>query len=304
MRLERGRENPADVLISRTIRRWRIGRCGYARNSRLNSQQALDWVARLANARESATRIQDHDQYPDPNDAAEGYQLAMAVSDRLAWQPLGWKIAGTTEQVRQKLGIKEPIYGRTWRRFAIDSPARFEHTQLLDPLVECEFFVTLGSSLPWREQAWTYDEVVAAIGKVQAGIEVAECRFPTAHLPALPLILADGAASGRYVFGGAIDEWRGGLADVRVDLWVDGALKRSGKGQEVMGDPLLPLLWLAEQLRRLGRSLSAGEMISTGSCTGMLPVRAGQRVEARFGSCATVNIEFSKTERSAKEPSE
>ncbi len=147
--------------------------------------------------------------------------------------------------MRQKLGIKEPIYGRTWRRFANDSPARFEQIQLLDPLVECEFFVTLESSLPWREQTWTYDEVVAAIGMVQAGIEVAECRFPAAHLPALPLILADGAASGRYVYGGAIDEWRGGLADICVDLWVDGA------------------------------------MISTGSCTGMLPVRAGPCRSAR-----------------------
>jgi 2-keto-4-pentenoate hydratase len=263
----------------------------------LNSTQALDWIARLANARDSATRVSDHDLYPAPNGVAEGYEIAQAVSDRLnreplAWEPLGWKIAGTTEQVRQRLGIAEPIYGRTWRRFAIDSPARFEHKQLLDPLVECEFFVTLRSSLPWREQAWTYDEVVAAVGTVQAGIEVAECRFPTAHLPALPLILADGAASGRYVYGGAIDQWRSGLADVRVDLWVDGALKRSGHGRDVMGDPLLPLLWLAEALRRLGRSLAAGEMISTGSCTGMLPVRAGQRVEARFGSGAIVNLAF------------
>jgi 2-keto-4-pentenoate hydratase len=60
----------------------------------------------------------------------------------------------------------------------------------------------------------------------------------------------------------------------------------------VMGDPLAPLLWLAEERRRLGGGLSAGETVSTGSCTGMLPVRAGQRVRAVFGGTAAVEIAF------------
>jgi 2-keto-4-pentenoate hydratase len=59
-----------------------------------------------------------------------------------------------------------------------------------------------------------------------------------------------------------------------------------------MGDPLAPLLWLAEERRRLGGGLAAGETVSTGSCTGMLPVRAGQRVRAVFGGAATVEIAF------------
>jgi 2-keto-4-pentenoate hydratase len=57
-----------------------------------------------------------------------------------------------------------------------------------------------------------------------------------------------------------------------------------------MGDPLRPLWWLAEQRRQWGDGLRAGETISTGSMTGMLPIRAGQHVRARFGEAATIEI--------------
>lgn len=60
----------------------------------------------------------------------------------------------------------------------------------------------------------------------------------------------------------------------------------------VMGNPLTPLLWLAEELRRWGQGLHAGEMISTGSATGMMPIREGKRVRALFGGDARVEIRF------------
>ena len=45
-----------------------------------------------------------------------------------------------------------------------------------------------------------------------------------------------------------------------------------------MGDPLLPLLWLADERRHWGDGLFAGETIGTGSMTGMMPIRAGENI--------------------------
>jgi 2-keto-4-pentenoate hydratase len=135
-------------------------------------------------------------------------------------------------------------------------------------------------------------EIIEAVAAVHAGIEVAECRFPSAELPPLPAILADGAASGRYVSGDPIPAWRKGLGSVSVALEVDGKLRRQGAGTDVMGDPLAPLLWLAEERRRFGDGLRAGEVISTGSTTGMLPIKAGQKVRAVFDQSAVVEISF------------
>ncbi len=228
-----------------------------------------------------------------PRSNADGYAVAANVVDRLGWEPLGWKIAGTTRAVREKLRIDAPIYGRTFRRFAHSSPCTLRHGELLDPLVECEFFVTLAQDLPARDEPRSLDDVRSAIGTVHAGIEVAECRFPNSALPPLPAILADSAASGRYVFGHEIPNWRDGLSEFVVILDVDGQARRRGTGHDVMGDPITPLHWLAETLRGRGMGLHSGETISTGSCTGMFPVKRGAKVIAHFGDHARVEIDFS-----------
>lgn len=227
-----------------------------------------------------------------PATSRDGYRVNAMVVEKLGWEPLGWKIAGTTPAMQAKLGVPGPIYGRSFRRFATASPSVLRHAELLDPLVECEFFVTLAQDLPARATPWTMPEVIDAIASVHAGIEVAECRFPMAQLPPLPAILADGSASGRYVFGDAITDWRAGLAKLPVVLEVDGERRRNGLGADVMGDPLAPLLWLAEERRLWGDGLRAGETISTGSTTGMFPARLGQNMRAIFGSGAEVRVSF------------
>ena len=244
----------------------------------------------LAQARRDACQLSTLPDDLVPANATEAYAVNHAVAERLGWEPLGWKIAGTTDATRGKLRLDGPIYGRTFRRFACTSPVHFKAVELLDPLIECEFFVTLARDLPPRAEPWTPSETIDAIAEVHAGIEVAECRYPRKALPPLPGILADGSASGRYVFGDRIETWREGLASMPVRLEIDGALRREGVGADVRGDPLRPLWWLAEQRRQWGDGLRAGETISTGSMTGMLPIRGGQHVLARFGDVATIEI--------------
>lgn len=258
------------------------------------NQAAVDQLAALlAEARRDVRQIPHLPPGLVPKTADDAYATNRLVAERLGWEPLGWKIAGTTPAMQAKLRVPGPIYGRTFRRFAMRSPATLRHAELLDPLAESEFFVTLGRDLPPRATPWTMPEVIDAVASVHAGIEVAECRFPMAALPPLPAILADGSASGRYIFGGEIANWRAGMAGISVVLEVDGTPRRQGTGADVMGDPLAPFLWLAEERRRWGDGLRAGEMISTGSTTGMFPVRPGQEIRAIFGDQAEVRISFS-----------
>lgn len=257
-----------------------------------STDRAEELVGRLVAARRENRQISDLSPELVPETTDDGYRINAMVAARLGWSPLGWKIAGTTEYIRRRLGIDTPIYGRTFRRFAATSPAVLQVDALLSPLIECEFFVTLAQDLPTRDTPWTMAEIVAAVGEVHAGIEVAECRFPNASMPPLPAVLADGSASGRYVFGTIIEDWRAGLSDMTVSLEIDGKGARAGTGADVMGDPLQPLLWLADERRRLGDGLRAGEMISTGSTTGMVPVRSARHARVRFGKDAMVEITF------------
>lgn len=228
---------------------------------------------------------------PATHDAA--YAVNALVAAELGWAPLGWKIAATTPEMQRRLRTLVPIYGRTFRRFAVDAPARLVHAELLDPLVECEFFFRLARPLPARTAPYTADEVAEAVGAVHAGIEVAECRFPLAALPPVPAVLADGAASGRYVIGPEIADWRRrDLAAMPVALEAGGVVRRSGHGRDVMGDPLAPLVWLANERARHGDGLAAGALVSTGTATGMLLAKAGDRMVARFGATIAIDLAF------------
>ena len=230
----------------------------------------------LAEARREGRQISTAVEPP-----ADPYAVQDEVTRLLGWEVLGWKIAATTPVMQARLRMSEPIRGRSFRRFAVSGPARFRHADLLDPLVEAEFFVTLAADAPRGAKLADIQ-----IARIQAGIEIAECRFPMASLPAPAAILADGCASGRYVFGPDIPAGTD-LAAMPVEVWVNGARRRTGSGADVMGHPLAALEWLAAQV-----ALRGGETISTGSATGMLPARMGNVIEARFGALPPIRIDF------------
>ena len=48
-----------------------------------------------------------------------------------------------------------------------------------------------------------------------------------------------------------------------------------GHGKNVLGDPRVALAWLANELRELGITLRAGEVVTTGTCHPPLPIQAG-----------------------------
>lgn len=229
-----------------------------------------------------------------PRDEATAYRIAASVAAKLGWQTGGWKIAANKPELQRRLRTTAPIYGRVFSRFIQESPASFETSRLSHPIAECEYVVRLAQDLPPREEPYSGEEVEAAVGAIHPAVEVAECRF--AHddrFPPLPAILADGSGSGSLVLGPAIENWRGqDIAGQPVVLRVDGAEKRRGTAGEAVDHPLVPLTWLANALSRTRIGLAAGQVVSTGTCTGMQLARAGESHLADFGPFGQVRIEF------------
>jgi 2-keto-4-pentenoate hydratase len=55
---------------------------------------------------------------------------------------------------------------------------------------------------------------------------------------------------------------------------------------------MVPLTWLANELSRTGVGLKAGQMVSTGTLTGMLAPKAGEDYVADFGPFGSVRVGF------------
>lgn len=247
---------------------------------------------RLADVRRTFRPIADLPADLIPPDVATAYRVDARVEQLLGWEPLGWKIAATTPAMQARLESCEPVRGRTYARHRHSSPAVLKMSELNGPMVECEFFMTLGRDLPLRDADWTEAEVAAAVRDIHAGIEVAETRYVIGRRPGVTGLIADGSSAGQYVFGDRLPFPPDRLSDIPVVLYVDGVAEQQGHGSDVLGNPVRALVWLANHLGRAGRSLKAGEVISTGSVTGVYYARPDCLFRVEFGSHGAVEIRF------------
>ena len=149
----------------------------------------------------------------------------------------------------------------------------------------------MGRDFPVRDDALEIASLAEAISECRAAIEIVgrrvEADIPLNHKS----VVADFAINVAFALGDPIPNWRdGALLDAPVTALVDGAPVAQGNGHLVLGNPLESLLWLARKLAGSGKRLRAGEIVLTGTCTGITPVVAGQRFEARFGEEASVRL--------------
>jgi 2-keto-4-pentenoate hydratase len=224
---------------------------------------------------------------PDPDTA---YRIAGMVADELGWTVGGWKIAAFKEEMQKALRTDSPIYGRTF--FVEPTPYTVAHATLASPIPEVEYQAKLGADLPPRDKPYTVEEATDAVASLHPGIELAECRFiHDEAFPPLPAILADGAGSGTIVYGPPIEEWKKrDIAAQEVTLSSDGRMRRRGTAAAALDHPMAPLTWLANELSRTGVGMKAGQMVSTGTLTGMLATKPGEEYVADFGPFGRVTI--------------
>lgn len=227
-----------------------------------------------------------------PPDKATAYRIAGMVAEELGWPVVGWKIAAMKEEMQQALRTDSPIYGRVY--FLNETPHTVAHATLASPIPEVEYQAKLGRDLPPREKPYSVEEVTDAVASLHPGLELAECRFiHDPSFPPLPAILADGAGSGTIIYGPAIDDWRNrDIAGQETTLSSDGRPRRKGTAAAALDHPMIPLTWLANELSRTGVGLKAGQMVSTGTLTGMLAPKQGETFVADFGPFGSVTLSF------------
>jgi 2-keto-4-pentenoate hydratase len=227
-----------------------------------------------------------------PPDPATAYRVAGMVAEELGWPVLGWKIAAFKDEMQQALRTNSPIYGRTY--FVKETPVSVVHAVLASPIPEVEYQARLGADLPPREKPYSQEEVTDAVASLHPGLELAECRFiHDAAFPPLPAILADGAGSGTIIYGPAIADWKTrDIAGQEATLTSNGRLRRKGTAGAALDHPMAPVTWLANELSRTGVGMKAGQMVSTGTLTGMLAPKPGEVFVADFGPLGSVTVSF------------
>ena len=236
----------------------------------------------------------------DPADvrAPESDVEAYAVQDeivRLSGLPgRGFKVGSTSAEAQKLLGTSEPGSCPVLAPYYFESPAKIKLVPDHMPALEGEFAFRLGHDLPPREAVYSEAEVRDAIDAIAGAIEVVGTRLKGGLAgKGRYLVTADSGANIALAVGAWQTDWRDlDLKAHMVTMHVNGAAKGSGPGARALGDPVNVMIWLANQQSRRGRGLKAGDVVSTGTCTGLDPVAPGDQVTADFGTLGSVDISF------------
>jgi len=158
--------------------------------------------------------------------------------------------------------------------------------------LEAEFALRLAAPLPPRARPYRLADLRRSVDAVFPAIEVVGPRWSAGLGAGLPSLVADQGANAALVLGAKL---RGGptldLRAMPVAMEVDGTVVGRGSGADVMGDPWAALLWLVNHRRRRG-GLAAGQIVTTGTCTGLFRAPAAAKVRALFAGRNAVELAF------------
>jgi 2-keto-4-pentenoate hydratase len=232
-----------------------------------------------------------------PMHREEGYAI-QAHLEATSQQPLfGWKIAATSAAGQQHIGVDGPLAGRLLAEMVYPDGATIPLGANRMRVAEAEFAFRMGHDLPPRETPYEVDEVLAAVAALHLAIEIPDSRYADFATVGAPQLIADNACAHQFVLGPkAPDLWRQvDLASHRVVGKVSERLTREGIGSNVLGDPRVALTWLANELSKLGITLAADQVVTTGTCLVPLEMQANDTVTIDFGvlgqvSCSLTDV--------------
>lgn len=231
-----------------------------------------------------------------PADLSAAYALQFEAERILTTEkgfaPIGWKIGATNAGARASFRLDDQFLGRLYRQMTVASPAKLPAAPGLYRAYEAEFVLELGADLDAAKGAVDAAAVRAATKRAGCAIEMVGGFIPMAPPHGALSLIADFAGCANWIQGPMTTDVAGlDLDAASVTFSLDGETKAQGKGANVDGGPFGATAWLANALARLGRSLKAGDLITTGTAIAPCPYAGGgKRAVADFGPLGKVEV--------------
>jgi 2-oxopent-4-enoate/cis-2-oxohex-4-enoate hydratase len=242
---------------------------------------------------------------PNLRDRAPGIDVADAyrIQSRMVQRRIdagetivGKKVGATSAAVMTMLGLDEPDFGQLLSGMVYGDGDTIKLDSLIQPRAEGEIAFMLKHDL--AGPGVTAVDVLRATDYVVPCFEIVDSRIDNWDIKVVDTI-ADNASCGVYVLGThrsdplEVDLALVGMTiDVRQPGDATGELFATGAGAAVKGSPVNSLIWLANTLGELGITCRAGEVILTGSLSGMAWVKGPQTITCEFGGLGSCSVTF------------
>jgi 2-keto-4-pentenoate hydratase len=241
----------------------------------------------------TGTKLEGLDGSMQPRDRAEGYAIQAAIEQYSSDGLFGWKIAATSEAGQKHINVPGPMAGRILAETVIPDGGTASMAGNDMRVAEPEFAFRMRTDLPPRVAPYTVHEVLDAVDTLHPAIEIPDSRFGDFVRAGEAQLIADNACAHLFVLGPATTaDWRAmDLVEERPVTTMRGQ-RFVGHGKNVLGDPRVALTWLANELRQLGVTLKAGQIVTTGTCHPPLPIQSGDVCAVDFGALGKVSVGF------------
>ena len=214
------------------------------------------------------------------DDAYRVTALANEIRTAKEQRRLGRKAGFTNRQIWDEYGVRAPNWGYVYDSTLHDLSVPLPLAPYAEPKIEPEIiFCFAAPPSPGMDDA----ALLSCIAWVAHGYEIVQSIFPGWKFSAADSVAANAMHGAlligpRHTIGAHAADWLHTLAGFEVELYRDEQLMERGYGSNVLEGPLSVVHHVADLLARDPDNppLAAGEIISTGTLTRALPVKAGE----------------------------
>lgn len=228
----------------------------------------------------------DAQQATTPPTIDDAYAIQEIVTQQLSAEISAWK---TSAPDPESIPIAAPIYSELVYRSGAKVPA----SELFVIGIEGEIAFRIGQDLPLREIPYSREDIIESIDELLPAIEIVDTRMQDGFSQNKNLMLADNQSNGGLVVGERVSDWKGlDFANLKASVTVNGVTEYSGVAGNRAGDPFKLMAWAANHCAIRGWPFKTGEIVTTGTYTGILFVEPGVEVIVDFPGIGSVQVSF------------
>lgn len=227
-----------------------------------------------------------------PHNRTEAYEIQETLQALSNSEITGWKIAATSLDGQRHIGVNGPLAGRILKdkTFKPNDIAVLGNNKMA--VAEPEFAFKIAKTLEPKNYSYSPDEVISLVEDLHLAIELPDSRFEDFSKVGEFNLIADNACAHQFVISSPIkDNWQTlDFSKHKVRIFNDNNLSHDGIGANVLGDPIIALTWLINELSQNNITLHNGMIVSTGTCALPLPIEQGNKITADFGILGLIDI--------------
>jgi 2-keto-4-pentenoate hydratase len=227
-----------------------------------------------------------------PRSRSEGYAIGAAIAARSGMKVAGWKIAATSTAGQKHINVDGPLAGRLLSGRMREPGGDIRLGDNIMNVAELEFAFRFGRDLPAQPEEYLQREVMAAVESLHLSCEVPDSRYTDFTKVGANQLIADTACAYYLCVSEPVAaDWRGvDLAEHKVAAGVNGTVMAEGAGKAALGDPRIALTWLVNEVSRFAGGITAGDIVTTGTCVVPVAVKPGDRVRLDYGPFGALEV--------------